>query len=102
MSMIKKLIALTLALAMVLSVSAFAGYKADTYADANKINADCESAVELMYALGIMTGNEKGEFMPEKSVTRAEMAKIIYVVLNYGSDDKAANYLVLFNLFLPA
>ena len=92
MSKIKKLIALTLALAMVLSVSAFAGYKVDTYADAADINEDCEAAVELMYALDIMTGNDKGEFMPEKSVTRAEMAKIIYVILNYGDDDKAVTY----------
>ncbi|MBR5537578.1 MAG: S-layer homology domain-containing protein [Clostridia bacterium] len=92
MSMIKKLIALTLALAMVLSVSAFAGYSADTYADADKIASGCKDAVELMYALDIMTGNDKGEFMPEKSVTRAEMAKIIYVILNYGDDDKAVTY----------
>jgi len=91
MSMIKKLLALTLALAMVLSVSAFAGYKADTYADADKIAADCEDAVELLYALDIMKGDGKN-FNPEASVTRAEMAKMIYVVLNYGEDDKAVTY----------
>ena len=91
MSTFKKLLALTLALAMVLSVSAFAGYKADTYADADKIDEDCEDAVELMYALDIMVGDGKN-FNPESTVTRAEMAKMIYVVLNYGDDDKAANY----------
>ena len=93
MSKIKKLIALTLALAMVLSVSAFAGYKADTYVDAAAINADCESAVELMYALEIMKGDDKGQFRPEAGITRAEMAKIIYVILNYGNDDGATFYL---------
>ena len=92
MSMIKKLIALTLALAMVLSVSAFAGYKADTYVDAAAIDADCEAAVELMYALEIMKGDDKGQFRPEAGITRAEMAKMIYVILNYGKDDKAVNY----------
>ena len=91
MSKIKKLIALTLALAMVLSVSAFAGYKADTYADADKINADCEEAIELLYVLDIMVGDGKN-FKPESAVTRAEMAKMIYVILNYGKDDKAATY----------
>ena len=91
MSTFKKLLALTLALAMVLSVSAFAGYSADTYADADKIDSDCEDAVELLYALDIMKGDGKN-FNPEASVTRAEMAKMIYVVLNYGDDDKAANY----------
>ncbi|MBR6574982.1 MAG: S-layer homology domain-containing protein [Clostridia bacterium] len=92
MSKIKKLIALTLALAMVLSVSAFAGsYKADTYADADKINEDCQDAVELLYALDIMVGDGKN-FNPESAVTRAEMAKMIYVILNYGDDDKAVTY----------
>ena len=92
MSKIKKLIALTLALAMVLSVSAFAGsYKADTYADADKINEDCQDAVELLYALDIMVGDGKN-FNPESAVTRAEMAKMIYVILNYGNDDKAVTY----------
>ena len=89
--MIKKLLALTLALAMVLSVSAFAGYKADTYADADKIAAGCEDAIELLYALDIMKGDGKN-FNPEASVTRAEMAKMIYVILNYGEDDKAVTY----------
>ena len=91
MSMIKKLIALTLALAMVLSVSAFAGYKADTYVDANAIDVDCEAAVELMYALEIMKGDDKGNFRPNDTITRAEMAKMVYVILNYGKDDKAVN-----------
>ena len=92
MSKIKKLIALTLALAMVLSVSAFAGsYSENTYADADKINADCEEAVELLYALDIMVGDGKN-FNPESAVTRAEMAKMIYVILNYGKDDKAVSY----------
>ena len=52
MSTFKKLLALTLALAMVLSVSAFAGsYKADAYKDAAGIDEDCEDAIELLYAL---------------------------------------------------
>ena len=93
MSMIKKLIALTLALAMVLSVSAFAGnYKAETYVDAAAINADCEAAVELMYALDIMKGDDKFQFRPNDGITRAEMAKMIYVILNYGKDDKAVQF----------
>ena len=77
MSMIKKLLAITLALAMVLSVAAVAGYSAETYADADKISADCKDAVELLYALDIMKGQGNG-FNPEAAVTRAEMAKMIY------------------------
>ena len=92
MSTFKKLLALTLALAMVLSVSAFAGYKADTYKDATSIDEDCEDAIELMYALKIMQGDNNGNFNPTATITRAEIAKMIYVILNYGKDDKAVNY----------
>ena len=93
MSTFKKVLALTLALAMVLSVSVFAGsYKADTYKDAANIDADCEEAIELMYALDIMTGDNLGNFNPTATITRAEIAKMVYVILNYGEDDLAVNY----------
>ena len=92
MSNIKKLLALVLALTMVLSVSAFAGYTIAPYGDAEKVNEDCEVAVQLLYSLDIMKGDDKGNFNPEATITRAEMAKIIYVILNYGEDDKAVNY----------
>ena len=92
MSTFKKLLALTLALAMVLSVSAFAGYNPDTYKDATSIDEDCEEAIELLYALDIMKGDANGNFNPEATITRAEVAKMIYVILNYGKDDKAVTY----------
>ena len=92
MSTFKKLLALTLALAMVLSVSAFAGYNPDTYKDATSIDEDCEEAIELLYALDIMKGDANGNFNPTATITRAEVAKMIYVILNYGKDDKAVTY----------
>jgi len=92
MSTLKKLLALTLALAMVLSVSVFAGnYSNDTYADAADIHDDCVDAVEVMYALDIMVGDGTN-FKPEQAISRKEMAKIIYVIMNGGNDDKAVNY----------
>ena len=92
MSTLKKLLALTLALAMVLSVSVFAAnYSEDVYADAADIHEDCKDAVELMYALEIMQGTG-ANFEPNAPITRAQMAKIIYVIMNGGKDDKAVNY----------
>ena len=82
MSTFKKLLALTLALAMVLSVSAFAGYKADTYKDAAGIDEDCEDAIELMYALDIMKGDANGNFNPTATIKRAEIAKMIASTLS--------------------
>ena len=99
MSTLKKILALSLALAMILSVSVFAGnYSADTYKDAAAIDKDAAEAVELLYALKIMTGDEKGNFNPNATITRAEVAKMIYVILNKGNDDKAVNYAAA-NLF---
>ena len=92
MSTFKKLLALTLALAMVLSVSAFAGYTVAPYGDADKVDEDCEVAVQLLYSMNIMKGDDKGNFNPTATITRAEVAKMIYVILNYGKDDKAVNY----------
>lgn len=99
MSTLKKILALSLALAMILSVSVFAGnYSADTYKDAAAIDKDAAEAVELLYALKVMTGDEKGNFNPNATITRAEVAKMIYVILNYGKDDKATAYAAA-NLF---
>lgn len=98
MSTLKKILALSLALAMILSVSVFAGYTTDSYKDAAAIDKDAAEAVELLYALDIMTGDEKGNFNPNATITRAEVAKMIYVILNKGNDDKAATYAVA-NLF---
>lgn len=96
MSTLKKILALSLALAMILSVSAFAGnYTADTYQDVNAIDDGAAEAVEVLYALDIMVGNTTAtgtEFRPNDTITREEVAKMIYVILNYGNDDKAEAY----------
>ena len=92
MSTIKKLLALVLALTMVLSVSAAAAYSVVPYGDAEAIAEGAEVAVEMLYNMGIMKGDNKGNFNPEATITRAEVAKMIYVILNYGEDDLAKNY----------
>ena len=43
-------------------------------------------AVDMLTALGIIDGYEDGSFRPDETVTRAEMAKMIYVIRNGGSD----------------
>jgi len=92
MSTIKKMLALVLALTMVLSVSAVAGYTVAPYGDAAGIDANAEEAVQLLYSLNIMKGDDKGNFNPNATITRAEVAKMVYVIMNYGKDDKAVNY----------
>ncbi len=68
---LKKVLALVIAFSMMLSAVAFAGYQ-DVAVD-----ADYAGAVELLSALGIFEGDENGNFNPDKTVSRAEMAAII-------------------------
>ncbi len=68
---LKKVLALVIAFSMMLSVVAFAGYS-DVDAD-----ADYAGAVELLSALNIIKGDDQGNFNPDNTITRAEMAAII-------------------------
>jgi len=68
---LKKVLALVIAFSMMLSVVAFAGYN-DVAAD-----ADYAGAVELLSALEIFEGDDQGNFNPDNTITRSEMAAII-------------------------
>ena len=68
---LKKVLALVIAFSMMLSVVAFAGYN-DVDAD-----ADYAGAVELLSALNIIKGDDQGNFNPDNTITRSEMAAII-------------------------
>lgn len=61
------------------------------YADASHIDKACAGSVLRMYNLDLMTGDGKN-FNPHATVTRAELAKMIYIALNGGVDDGASSY----------
>ncbi len=54
--------------------------------------ADIQSAdaVDALTALGVIEGYTDGSFRPDTTVTRAEMAKMIFTILNGGNDDASA------------
>ena len=85
MSTMKKLFALTLALAMLMSVTAFAA----DFTDKAEIEDSCEGDIALLTALGIVEGNADGTFGPKNTIKRSEAAAIIYRLRNGGKDDKA-------------
>ena len=80
----KKLLALVLALVMTMSLVTISNA---AFADADKIEHD--EAVEVMNALGVINGMPDGSFAPAGNVTRAEMAKMISLVM-LGNIDAAA------------
>ena len=76
---LKKVLALVLAMAMSLSLAVTAGA---AFTDQNEIvNTE---AVDMCVALNIINGRTDGSFDPAGDVTRAEMAKMICIVLNGG------------------
>ncbi len=68
---LKKVLALVVAFSMMLSVVAFAGY--------NDVPADAEyaGALDLLSSLEIIKGDDLGNFNPDATITRAEMAAIV-------------------------
>ena len=75
----KKVLSLVLVIAMVLSSMSFAF--ASTFED---VTGDYEKAIDTLSALGVIDGYEDGTYRPEKTVTRAEMAKLMVITLGYG------------------
>ena len=64
----------------------FAG--AASYSDQADIQHS--EAVNMLSALGVLQGYEDGSFGPDKTITRAEMAKMIYTIRNGGNDNADA------------
>ena len=72
----KKLLALVLALVMTMSLVTISNA---AFSDADKI--DHSEAVEVLNTLGVINGMPDGSFAPAGNVTRAEMAKMISIIM---------------------
>jgi len=68
----KKLLALVLALVMSMSLVTISNA---AFKDADKI--DYKEAVDVMNAVGVFIGDEKGNFNAKENLTREQAAKII-------------------------
>ena len=55
-----------------------------SFADTTSISASLQPYVYLLNMYGIVKGNELNRFLPQNSLTRAEMAKIVAFVMNGG------------------
>ena len=85
MKNLKRVLSLALTgtmLAGMLTIGASAANK--DFTDADEIQHT--EAVNVMSTLGVLKGKDTGAFDPNTTVTRAEMAKIICVMLNGGND----------------
>ena len=49
-------------------------------------NASYAEAVRTLYEMGIFAGDENGNFNPDKTITRAEVAKVICLLVGVGDE----------------
>ena len=82
MKNLKKVLALVLTVALVLSITMIAGA---AFTDTTTYTANTE-AVDVMTLLKVINGYTDGTFRGDKSVTRAEMAKMICYIVSGGDD----------------
>ena len=83
MNNLKRVLSLALSTVMLVGMMAVGASAAD-FSDAKDIKNT--EAVNFMVALNIINGKDDGSFDPAATVSRAEMAKMITVALNGGSD----------------
>ena len=82
---LKKILALVLAFAC-----AFTMFAGAAFTDQADIKVDSE-VVDTLVSLGVIDGFADGSFKPNDTVTRAQMAKMIYVLRTGNSDASAYN-----------
>ncbi len=83
----KKVLSFVMALAMAFTV--FAGaVNGVSYTDSEQFRTDAgRDATEILTSLGVIHGFPDGTFRPGQSVTRAELAKMIYIIKTGDAQD---------------
>ncbi len=87
---LKKILALALALVMTLSLMTVA----NAFNDDKDIDATYDEAVTVLSGLKVFKGvNDGSNFAPKQTITRAEVAAIIYRIVTGDVNDTQAGYL---------
>ena len=87
---LKKFLALVLAMMMTLSLMVTVNAAKPTdFSDGDKITAAYKEAVDVLSALKVVKGDERG-FRPGETITRAEVSAILYRIVTGDVDDKNA------------
>ena len=93
---LKKILALVLAMVMSFSVMSIASA---SFKDASTISEEYATAVEALAALEVFKGYEDGNFNPKGTITRAEVAAIIYRIDTKDIEDKQKDIYSDYNKF---
>lgn len=93
---LKKILALVLALVMSMSVMSVAGAE---FSDFDSISGDYAEAAEILNGIGVFRGYEDGSFKPQNTITRAEVAAIIYRIDTGDVNDAQVKIYADYNRF---
>ena len=84
---LKRALSLALAAIMLLGMMVV-GASAVSYNDfSDRTEIVNKDAVSMLTTLGVIDGKPDGSYAPEEFVTREQMAKMISVIMNQGSDN---------------
>ena len=78
---LKRALSLTLASVMLLGMMVIGTSAAVAYPDVDKDNN--VEAIEVLQAVKVMQGDDKGNFDPDRTVSRTEMAVIMALLLKH-------------------
>ena len=79
---------LALVLAFVMAMSLMITVNASSFTDDTDITKSYQEAVDVLTALGVISGYEDGSFQPKETITRAEVAAILYRIVTGDVGDK--------------
>lgn len=85
---LKKVLALVLVLALSLTMFAGAIETVLPYDDVDELTAEQLDALKLLYALGVIKGNDENEVNPTDTLTRGELCAILYRLYTGDAEEK--------------
>lgn len=88
MSNLKKVLALVLVLALSLTMFAGAIETVLPYDDVDELTAEQLDALQLLYALGVIKGDDENSVNPTDTLTRGELCAILYRLYTGDAEEK--------------
>ena len=95
---LKKVLSLVLCVAMLLSVMVM-GTGAASFTDQDEFSDNYAEAAEVLTGMGVIQGYDDGSFLPQRNITRAQVATMIYRAVTHDVTDSQTDLYKDYNKF---
>ena len=95
---LKKVLSLVLCVAMLLSVMVM-GTGAASFTDEDEFSPQYAEAAEVLTGMGVIQGYDDGSFLPQRNITRAQVATMIYRAVTHDVTDSQTDLYKDYNKF---